>query len=467
METSILAGHQEYFNPSLNLTLRKAVHEIGELISVNPSCSFPRISGTRVNYNRILRTLSWDGLTPEGVLGGHYRETIGRCGSRPALCIHDTTEIIFGTKRRGDLGYVNAKSFGFLAHVSMLLSADGQRTPLGIMSVETLNRPKQPPKKKRTRAEVRVDPARESERWWRAFQRAEGRLETKGQLIHIADAEADNYALLSRSVAAGYRFVIRVGQDRRVKSEIPEIEFLFDLRPSTHPIVERTIEISERLAPKAPGNKAARSQRVARLALGVHEVTVPRPKLQDKSLSEQLNLTVVRVWEVDTPEGEVPIEWMLVTTESVQSQADIERIVDWYRARWMIEELFKGLKTTCKIEERQLESYQALANATAFFLPSVWHMLLLRHTERNSPDKSAGEVLSPVEIKVLQTMPPRKLKPNATAQDAMLLIAAWGGHLPQNGPPGWQTLYGGYKRMRDAADGWEAAMADIGKPMNP
>ena len=58
-----------------------------------------------------------------------------------------------------------------------------------------------------------------------------------------------------------------------------------------------------------------------------------------------MTLTLVEATEVDPPEG-VPIaHWRLLTTHPVADAADARRIVSFYRQRWIIEELFRTLKT--------------------------------------------------------------------------------------------------------------------------
>ena len=80
---------------------------------------------------------------------------------------------------------------------------------------------------------------------------------------------------------------------------------------------------------------------------------------------------------------------MLLTSETITTADDALRVVDWYRARWVIEEFFKALKTGCAIEKRQLETFAALSNAVAFFGPMAWQLLLLRHQAQNAPDTDA------------------------------------------------------------------------------
>ena len=54
--------------------------------------------------------------------------------------------------------------------------------------------------------------------------------------------------------------------------------------------------------------------------------------------SPELELNVVRVCESHTPAGAVPVEWILYTTEPVDTAEQLAQVVDIYRARWLIEE---------------------------------------------------------------------------------------------------------------------------------
>jgi hypothetical protein len=125
-------------------------------------------------------------------------------------------------------------------------------------------------------------------------------------------------------------------------------------------------------------------------------VTLSCPKT--KSGPPSLTVNVVRVWELETPEGEIPVEWLLFTSEPVDVAPQISQVVDWYRARWVIEEYFKSLKTGCAYEERQLESRHALENALALLLPIAWQLLLLRQLARDEPDRPAASVLPPSQL---------------------------------------------------------------------
>jgi len=59
---------------------------------------------------------------------------------------------------------------------------------------------------------------------------------------------------------------------------------------------------------------------------------------------------------------------MLFTSEVVERLEDATAVVDHYRARWIIEEYFKALKTGCGFEKRQLTSLLGLLRALALFI---------------------------------------------------------------------------------------------------
>ena len=163
------------------------------------------------------------------------------------------------------------------------------------------------------------------------------------------------------------------------------------------------------------------------------------------------------MYEVDAPEGQEPVEWLLFTTEPVDTAEAIARVVDFYRTRWVVEEFFKALKSGCIYEERQLESRRALLNALAIFLPIACHMLWLRSRAHYAPDEPATEVLTLTQILVLRAVARRPIPKSPTARDVLLAVAGLGGHLKNNGEPGWASIRHGLERLLDFEIGWQAA----------
>jgi hypothetical protein len=114
------------------------------------------------------------------------------------------------------------------------------------------------------------------------------------------------------------------------------------------------------------------------------------------------------------------------------------------------------LKTGCAIERRQLESKDALLNCLGLFVPIAVKMLALRTRARLNPDTPVGQLLSATELEALRLIARAPLPPTITAQQALLAIAAVGGHLRNNGPPGWLTIARGFETLQIAAHVCEA-----------
>jgi hypothetical protein len=62
----------------------------------------------------------------------------------------------------------------------------------------------------------------------------------------------------------------------------------------------------------------------------------------------------IHVLEKNPPEGESPIEWMLLTNQSVSTLEEACERVHWYSLRWRIEMYFKVLKSGFRVEACRL-----------------------------------------------------------------------------------------------------------------
>lgn len=84
--------------------------------------------------------------------------------------------------------------------------------------------------------------------------------------------------------------------------------------------------------------------------------------------------------------------------------------------------------------------------------------MALRAHARERPDSPASELLSPLQIKVLRHFSSRRIPAAPTAQQALLGIAALGGHKRSNGEPGWLILQRGMNNLLAYEQGWRAAL---------
>ena len=155
------------------------------------------------------------------------------------------------------------------------------------------------------------------------------------------------------------------------------------------------------------------------------------------------------------------VEWYLYTTEPIATPEQLLTVVDHYRARWVIEEYFKAIKSGCDFEKRQLQDYESLVNLLATFAPIACRVLLIRSEARRTPDASAIGLLSPDHLDVLRARGRIKLSANPTTREVYLAVAALGGHLKHNGDPGWSTLGYGLEKLETLTEGWTAAKLQL------
>jgi hypothetical protein len=275
-----------------------------------------------------------------------------------------------------------------------------------MLNADTWVRTGAPRKKKkgaaRTNArEIRRDPKRESLRWSRAVTACEGYLDVMSSAIHVMDREGDNFDLFAALHAAHHRFVIRLSHDRNVLGEERKLRAAVSRAAC---VFTRTVRVSSR-KPTALANAAKihppREEREVTLEVSAQSVELVRPTTFAPGSPKALRVNVVVVKERACPSSEKPIEWHLLTTEPIETEAQIASIVDAYRARWIIEEFFKALKTGCQFEKRQLESYTSIRVALGIFLPIAVRLLSLRSAARSQPDVACSNVLGRAYEKLL------------------------------------------------------------------
>jgi len=425
--------------------------EIADRLSAFPEGSLPDAMGDRAGLEALYRSLRSRDVSLSQLLAPHRERTAERAHvHRVVFAPADTTAYKFsGEAERDGLGPVNELDQGFLAHVTLLISADGTRTPLGVIDVETWVRNKEDTKEEK-----------ESARWGRSMMRA-AKAADGVSLIHVADRESDIYDLLVTLTAKKQRFILRAAQDRGViPLNAEDASRLFEAARTSPPKYAVDVPISARKSKGAKQDKAfpVRRSRTAHLSFSALSVKLKRPQKATAKLPASLNLNVVHVFELAPPVGEPPVEWLLLTSEPVNTPEEIAFVVDGYRTRWVIEEFFKATKTGCAYESKQLESYDTLTNLLAYVLVIAYALILMRALSRTGREEPADAVLSSTQTKILRALD-KKLPDTPTVRQALLAIAGLGGHLKNNGDPGWRTLSKGWRKLIDYEAGYELAVA--------
>lgn len=457
---------------------RRAVRVV-EKLARNPTLSVPQALGSDAEVQGCYRLMSNEQVTFEALHGAHAAGTRARAQAAcRVLVLHDTTPCTFEHVDPEELGYLSTGQAGFHLHYGLVLAGDVWKRPLGVIHAETGHRRDKPSpgrpgrgKKKKSGAETAQQTCKEYDRWWRGLSSSH-QLLSDVDAIHIADRESDSYELMAQAIEQGIRFIFRSRTDRRGRRADNASNFWSTVRQiarGCEGVLEREVPLSRRRSDGPPAQAKAhppRKMRLAKLRFAATRIVIPRPQYLTDSVPRCLELSLVHVAEVDPPDGEPPVEWLLYTTEAVDKPEQITDVVDCYRARWTIEEFNAALKTGCAYESREFESRHALLNMLALSLPIACECLWLRSRARSTPDAPASDVVSTVQLQVLRHFSSYKMPPEPTAVDALLAVAALGGHLRRNGPPGWKVLLAGMALLHAHTAGWQAALAQAARHTN-
>ena len=452
--------------------LAKRVRSFVECAWRDPAASLPAMLQDAAQLEGGYRLLSNKRVTMQALHAPHRSRTAERARlAGDVAVVHDTTDIETAYADPSEVGYLHTGRTGYRAHVSLALSVEPNRParPLGILSAQaefqtTAPQPRGTKKKALKRQQLVHSTDKAYLRWERGIRACSEVLDGCESVVHVADREADSYALLCAVLDLGDGCVFRIRNDRRARMDDDQVDNEWSLLSEIASGLQGTFQCMVPLSKRGDKGIVSRSKvhppreaRCACLYYSAAPIELKRPHHLPAKLPEALSLWLVRAWEPEPPHGEKPVNWLLLTTESCQTAAEIMRVVDLYRARWLIEDFFKALKTGCNLESRQLQSRHALLNLLALMLPIAVHLLWLRACARDTPDLPASEVLTPLQLTVLRHRSPRPLPDNPTALQALWTLAGIGGHIANNGWPGWQVLGRAFVKFCDAVSVWQAA----------
>ncbi len=460
METSTLLSAPEWAEQTFgevqlgHRPRQERTVKMAAAIAADPAGSLPKQMGSEAALHAAYRFLQTPQISYEQLMRPHQEQTRAAMSEQPrVLLIQDTIEVDSQqhptTSGLGPIG--NGTHHGFLLQ-TVLAVVPESREVLGIAHQEPFLR--QPAPKEETKRE-RLLRERESQVWERSVQ-ALGAPPTGVEWIHVGDRYSEMFPFLALCRQQHGDFVVRAAQDRCVDLLVEQAEARVPKR-SHHrrSPAQEAISKPQHLFEVVCGWSAvgkqeldlpATKQRRARQALVVISYGALRllPP-EDQQASHPLLVWVVHVWEPQPPEGVEPLEWVLLTSMPIQTVEQASSRVDWYRARWIVEDSHQGLKTGCRIEQRQVQSYEGLRRLLGLLAPTAVRLLPLRAAARQSPEQPVGEVLPTDVVQVvaaLAQVPAAEL----TTQQCWHTIARYGGYLARkgDGPPGWKTLWKGW-----------------------
>lgn len=382
-------------------------------------------------------------VTAEKVLEPHRDATLKRAEEFPVvLCVQDTTELDFTGRSRlqglGPLSYEAA--LGLYIHPTLAVTPE--RLCLGVVDHWSWVRdPEDHGGKDRQHRLKRSIEEKESLRWVEGYRRVCDWQSTlpNTQLVYLADRDSDLYELFEEGQSGEADWLIRSSQDRALVDG-------GHLGPTIREAqVLGTLEFDMPATAQRAKRRVVQTLRTARLKL--------RPPYRPDKKLPVVEVTALLACEEEPPEGEEPIEWLLLTNLVVTNAEEAQEKVQWYVCRWQIEIYFRILKSGCKVEELQLQDRDRLEVALALYMIVAWRVLYLIMLGRTVPQLSCEVVFAPEEWQAVYLVTQKKRPPSRPPrlQEVLVLIAGLGGFLARKGDglPGPKALWIGLQRTRD------------------
>jgi hypothetical protein len=384
-------------------------------------------------------------------------ETVAEHGV--VLCVGDTTFLDYGSIEAKKEGYgpIGKGGNGLILHSGLAIEPQNGQS-LGLLWQKLWNRqPKAKPpqdetpmqKKQRqatARKEARNRPfeQKESYKWVEAMTDVESLVSHHTRVIHVFDREGDITEVFDKLRQLQHTgLIVRAAHNRSLDSNSERLWSKLEAQAISF---EQDIELPQ---------TSQRTARKTKLAIRFCPVNLRTPYRFDNR--DSLHVYAVYATEIDCPNGETPVEWMLLTTEVIADIQIASTILRWYTYRWRVEEYHKIFKSGCQVEKYRLAA-DGMKTLIGFLSVIAVELLQLTYLHRTQPLAPAVEILNPLELKILKAKSP-KLPKVLTVSWAVEAVARLGGYLEHRSktPIGIQVLWRGWLKLHDLCEGWHLA----------
>jgi hypothetical protein len=405
-----------------------------------------------------------DAISPNTILLAHRDAAMARSNGCETVILAQDTTIIDLTKPRlqvkGAGPLESNDKFGYFFHPLYAISEQG--VPLGIMDHVTWVR--EPLRNDLTRAEKAAQrrqacyEEKESCRWLEMFQSGEqiARANPQTHYVHVADSESDIYELFLEieDQAENHDFILRGCQNRSLVQNVDGVRSIDEALAGCEIRSECEVNISERTSMIAGETRPRRKSRTSRIATtGVRATTVTlRGPDRAGGRLRNVTLNVVEAIELDPPDGEEAIRWVLLTSLPIDTVLEVERVVSQYSLRWGIELFFKTLKSGLGIEKMKYETIERYQTASSLLMIVAWRVEQIKVAARVDSEASCEKYFEAAEWQPAYMIAKKaRVLPLTvpTMAEFTLLLAQLGGYLKKKGqgPPGSTTLWRGLRKL--------------------
>jgi Transposase DDE domain len=424
-----------------------------ERIVATGSLVLRQVGGDRAGEMAAHRFVGSPAVRAEEIIETLGSRTGEQCRGRRIIAVQDTTEINFSGRARARRGLGPAgdgKTPGFFMHAVVAVDRD-EEAVVGLLDAAIGTR--RIGQRRIARRKRPLD-EKESQRWLTASQVVAERAGGASQLIVVGDRESDIFALFARR-PAGIELVVRAAQDRALVDGTR----LF-AQPARWPALGAyEVQVGSR----GPGNQG----RTATVTLRARPIRMARPRNgADRNDPLGLELMLVEACEEAPPAGSEAVHWRLITTLPVADRPAAEAIVQIYRLRWRIEQVFRATKNDgLGLPDVQTHDAARLFKMGALAMGAAVRTIQLVDA-RDGGIRPASDVADrdtmEAAVAIGPTLEGRTLRqqnphPPHSLPWLSWIVARLGGWNCYYKPPGPKTMRAGWDRLAAMAAGYHIA----------
>ena len=302
---------------------------------------------------------------------------------------------------------------GLILHSALAIEPEEGQT-LGLLWQKLWNREQKPkppkdetPKQKKQRqaqnrktARQRPFDQKESYKWVEALREVEKQVEANTRVIHIFDREGDISEVFDQIRQLKHTgVVVRAAHNRSLDQNSSRLWAKMELEP---------IRFELQIDVPATANRKGRR---TKLAVRFSAVNLRTPYRFDNR--DPFPVYAVYATEIDCPEGETPLSWMLLTTELVEDVLMASTILRWYTYRWRVEDYHQILKSGCQSERYRLAAV-GMKTLLGFLSVIAVELLQVTYLHRTQPEAPAIAILNSVQLEVGEKL--GLVSPDATSK---------------------------------------------------
>ena len=448
-----------------DIRLERRGKQLWNKLSINPCSSIRRLSSDNAEQKSYYRFLNNSNVKEEDFILETTKRMEQISSDRHVLCIQDTCEVNL-SRHKGrlhpDSGLGRSDksdtSHCFKLHPGLVVDARGL-SPLGFSAIKVFHRPEGMPDRKKRNYKKQPIEEKGSYKWIEVAKHGKKVLKEAASITFIEDREGDIFEQFA--VIPGEKTYLLVRS--RTTRKLTNGGDLYQKVESASIAGTYTIEIPT-------DKRKSQYKRTAIVELRYTTCSIQCPEnLKNKGYPLSISVNCISVKETGT-NATNPINWKLLTTHKVDTYQQALILVDWYCARWYIEQLFRLLKRQgFGIEETEIESGWAIRKLVIMQMTALLKILQMNiayaDPEGGQPieevfDEQQVEVPHLMNNKLQgKTVKQKNLHDPKTTKWAAWIVGRLGGWkgYDSQGPPGVIVLKRGLDRLSYIIEGLNLA----------